>query len=151
MSKKNRKPLKHLKNIPQDLGFGEGGETIPKLYDYFQQIDEYIDELKSQISDGGNGDIEDLETKVENLEKNIEDKADKSSLGDYAKTSDLSDYAKASDLDDYAKSDDIPSDYLTESDLSDYAKTSDLDDYASQSDLNALSARVDDLEADDEE
>lgn len=38
--------MKHL-NIPETLGIGEGGKTLPKLYDYFKQIDEYIDELKS--------------------------------------------------------------------------------------------------------
>lgn len=43
----NRKPLKHLV-IPESLGIGEGGKTLPKLYDYFQQVDNYIDELKNQ-------------------------------------------------------------------------------------------------------
>ena len=39
--------MKHLKDIPINLGVGEGGSTIPKLYDYFKQIDDYIEELKS--------------------------------------------------------------------------------------------------------
>lgn len=38
--------MKHLK-IPKTLGIGEGGKTLPLLYNYFKQIDEYIDELKS--------------------------------------------------------------------------------------------------------
>lgn len=45
MSIKKREPLKHLKNIPVELGIGEGGETIPNLYEHFQEIDDYIDEL----------------------------------------------------------------------------------------------------------
>lgn len=47
----NREPLKHL-NIPESLGIGEGGATLPKLYDYFKQIDDYIDELKNQSGAG---------------------------------------------------------------------------------------------------
>lgn len=52
--KKNRKPLKHLV-IPETLGIGEGGRTLPALYDYFQQVDDLIDELKSGGSDGADG------------------------------------------------------------------------------------------------
>lgn len=52
--KKNRKPLKYLK-IPISLGIGEGGNTIPNLYDYFAQIDNYIDELKSGGTQGPPG------------------------------------------------------------------------------------------------
>jgi hypothetical protein len=44
---KERRPLKHL-NVPISLGIGEGGKTLPQLYDYFLQIDDYIDELKNQ-------------------------------------------------------------------------------------------------------
>lgn len=39
-----REPLKHL-NVPESLGIGEGGATLPKLYDYFKQIDDYIEQL----------------------------------------------------------------------------------------------------------
>lgn len=46
--------MKHLKNIPKNLGFGEGGKTIPQLYDYFKQIDDLIDELK--LGGGQKGD-----------------------------------------------------------------------------------------------
>lgn len=48
---RKRRPLKHL-NVPQTLGVGEGGKTIPQLYDYFLQIDDYIDELKNQSGAG---------------------------------------------------------------------------------------------------
>jgi len=48
---RKRRPLKHL-NVPQALGVGEGGKTIPQLYDYFLQIDDYIDELKNQSGAG---------------------------------------------------------------------------------------------------
>lgn len=47
--------MKHLKDIPIDLGVGEGGSTIPKLYDYFKQIDDYIEELKSGGTQGPPG------------------------------------------------------------------------------------------------
>lgn len=47
--------MKHLKDIPIDLGVGEGGSTIPKLYDYFKQIDDYIEELKSGGTQGPKG------------------------------------------------------------------------------------------------
>lgn len=53
MSRK-RKPLKHLE-IPESLGIGEGGKTLPALYDYFQQVDDLIDDLKSGGSDGADG------------------------------------------------------------------------------------------------
>lgn len=43
---KDRKPLKHL-DVPESLGIGEGGKTLPNLYEYFQQVDDYIDELKN--------------------------------------------------------------------------------------------------------
>ena len=46
-----QEPLKHLK-IPKSIGIGEGGATLPKLYDYFKQIDDYIDELKNQSGAG---------------------------------------------------------------------------------------------------
>lgn len=48
---RERRPLKHL-NVPLTLGVGEGGKTIPQLYDYFLQIDDYIDELKNQSGAG---------------------------------------------------------------------------------------------------
>lgn len=51
--------MKHLK-IPKTLGIGEGGKTLPSLYGYFKQIDDYIDELKSgggqEGPKGDNGD-----------------------------------------------------------------------------------------------
>lgn len=47
--------MKHLKDIPIDLGVGEGGSTIPNLYDYFKQIDDYIEELKSGGTQGPKG------------------------------------------------------------------------------------------------
>lgn len=50
-----REEMKHLKDIPIDLGVGEGGSTIPKLYDYFKQIDDYIEELKSGGTQGPKG------------------------------------------------------------------------------------------------
>lgn len=43
--KDGRKPLKHLE-IPVSLGIGEGGNTLPHLYEYFAQVDEHIDSLK---------------------------------------------------------------------------------------------------------
>jgi|SRR5690625_697309 len=46
---RDREPLKHLK-IPKSLGVGEGGSTLPKLYAYFQEIDDYIDDL---LNSGG--------------------------------------------------------------------------------------------------
>lgn len=67
---RERRPLKHL-NVPQTLGFGEGGSTIPNLYDYFLQVDDYIDELKNQSGAGdmtkavydknGNGKVDEAE------------------------------------------------------------------------------------------
>lgn len=47
--------MKHLKDIPTNLGVGEGGSTIPNLYNYFKQIDDYIDELKSGGTQGPPG------------------------------------------------------------------------------------------------
>lgn len=49
-----QQPLKHLK-IPKKIGQGEGGATIPHLYEYFQQIDDYIDQLLNQ---SGSGDMQ---------------------------------------------------------------------------------------------
>lgn len=54
MSWKEREPLKHL-DIPKSLGIGEGGKTLPKLYEYFKQVDDYIDELKSGGTQGPKG------------------------------------------------------------------------------------------------
>lgn len=110
-----RAPLKHLK-IPTSLGVGEGGKTMPLLYSYFQQIDDYIDELKEETSGSDDNELAD---RLGALETKVDDKADKNTLNDYAKTSD------------------IPDDYLTKTDLEGYAK---------QSDLNTLEGRVDDLE-----
>lgn len=50
-----REEMKHLKDIPIDLGVGEGGSTIPNLYDYFKQIDDYIEELKTGGTQGPKG------------------------------------------------------------------------------------------------
>ena len=52
--KDDRKPLKHLK-IPVSLGIGEGGNTLPHLYEYFAQVDEHIDSLKSGGTQGPPG------------------------------------------------------------------------------------------------
>lgn len=49
-----REPLKHLE-IPETLGIGEGGKTLPRLYDYFKQIDDYIDDLLSEGTEGPPG------------------------------------------------------------------------------------------------
>lgn len=53
MSHKDREPLKHIQ-IPKTLGIGEGGKTLPSLYDYFKQVDDLIDDLKT--SGGQKGD-----------------------------------------------------------------------------------------------
>lgn len=54
-ARRSREKMKHLKDIPINLGVGEGGSTIPKLYDYFKQIDDYIEELKSGGTQGPPG------------------------------------------------------------------------------------------------
>lgn len=53
-ARRNREPMKHLKGIPVELGVGEGGKTLPRLYDYFKQIDDFIEETEQ--SGGQKGD-----------------------------------------------------------------------------------------------
>jgi hypothetical protein len=73
--------VKVLKNVPENIGKGEGGGSLPALYDIFKQIDEalanasggdpdlkqQVDQLKSKV-DGNTSDISDLDSRVKALE-----------------------------------------------------------------------------------